>query len=53
MKAGKYRSVRAAAIEAGIVDPGKTKRHQLPTDAVAAGRYLAQRVDADWMLTGC
>lgn len=50
MKQGKYRSVRAAAIDAGIVDPEKTKRYQLPTDPAAAGRYLAQRVDAEWML---
>ncbi len=50
MKQGKYRSVRAAAIDAGIIDPDKTRRHQLPTDPAAAGRYLAQRVDAEWML---
>lgn len=50
MKQGKYRSVRAAAIDAGIIDPDKTRRYQLPTDPTAAGRYLAQRVDAEWML---
>jgi len=50
MKQGKYRSVRAAAIDAGIIDPDKTRRHQLPTDPAAAGRYLAKRVDAEWML---
>lgn len=50
MKQGLYRSVRAAAIDAGIIDPEKSKRHQLPTDPVAAGRYLAQRVDSEWML---
>jgi hypothetical protein len=50
MKQGKYKSVRAAAIDAGIIDPEKTKRHQLPTDPTAAGRYLAYRVDKEWML---
>lgn len=50
MKQGKYRSVRAAAIDAGIVDPEKTRRFQLPTDPVAAGRYLAYRVDKDWLM---
>lgn len=50
MKQGKYRSVRAAAIDAGIIDPDKTRRYQLPTDPAAAGRYLAQRVNAEWML---
>ena len=50
MKQGKYRSVRAAAIDAGIIDPDKIRRYQLPTDPTAAGRYLAQRVDAEWML---
>lgn len=48
MKTGKYRSVRAAAIDAGIVEP--KQRYQLPTDPTAAGRYLAQRVDDAWML---
>lgn len=48
MKRGKYRSVRQAAIEAGIVDPDKSRRHQLPTEPDAAGRYLAQRVDRAW-----
>lgn len=51
MKQGKYRSVRAAAIDAGIIDPNKTRRHQLPTDPTAAGQYLAKRVDAEWMAT--
>ena len=41
MKQGKYRSVRSAAIAAGIIDPEKTKRHQLPTDPTAAGKYLS------------
>ena len=50
MKQGKYRSVRAAAIDAGIIDPDKTRRHQLPTDPAAAGRYLAQRVDHEWFI---
>jgi hypothetical protein len=50
MKQGKYRSVRAAAIDAGIIDPDKARRYQLPTDPSAAGRYLAGRVDAEWML---
>lgn len=49
MKEGKYRSVRQAAIEAGIVN-AKT-RYSLPDDPQAAGRYLAQRVDKDWLLT--
>jgi len=36
----------AAAVEAGF-----QKRHfQLPTDPVAAGRYLAYRVDKDWLM---
>lgn len=48
MKRGKYRSVRAAAIDAGIVEP--KQRYQLPTDPTAAGRYLSQRVDDAWML---
>lgn len=46
--AGEYRSVRQAAIEAGIVN-AKT-RYSLPDDPVAAGRYLAQRVDKEWLL---
>ena len=50
MLKGKYRSVRAAAIDAGIVDPEKTRRFQLPTDPVAAGRYLAYRVDKEWLM---
>lgn len=50
MKAGEYRSVRSAAIDAGIIDPDKTKRYQLPTDPTKAGKYLAERVDAEWML---
>lgn len=50
MKQGKYKSVRAAAIDAGIVDPEKTRRFQLPTDPVAAGRYLAYRVDKEWLM---
>ena len=49
MKAGKYRSVRAAAIDAGIIDPEKSKRFQLPTDPEAAARYLIARVDSDWL----
>ena len=47
---GQYRSTRAAAIDAGIIDPEKTKRYQLPTDPTKAGKYLAERVDAEWML---
>ena len=47
---GQYRSARAAAIDAGIIDPEKTKRYQLPTDPTKAGKYLAERVDAEWML---
>jgi hypothetical protein len=39
-------SPNAAAREAGFRQP----KFQMPTDATAAGRYLAQRVDADWML---
>lgn len=46
MKTGKYRSVRQAAIEAGIVQP--RQRYSLPDDPQAAGRYLAQRVDREW-----
>lgn len=48
MKQGKYRSVRQAAIEAGIVTP--STRYSLPGDPIAAGRYLAQRVDKEWLL---
>lgn len=50
MKAGEYRSVRSAAIDAGIIDPDKVRRYQLPTDPTKAGKYLAERVDAEWML---
>lgn len=46
MKAGEFTSVHAAAKEAGIVKD----KFQMPTDAAAAGRYLAGRVDNDWML---
>lgn len=49
MKAGEFRSVRAAAIEAGIVNP--KERYNLPSDPQAAGRYLAQRVDREWIET--
>lgn len=48
MLRGDYRSVRQAAIEAGIVNV-KT-RYSLPDDPIAAGRYLAQRVDKEWLL---
>lgn len=51
MKAGEYKSVRSAAIDAGIVDPDKTKRYSLPTDPAAAARYLLARVDAGWVAT--
>ena len=47
MKAGKYRSVRAAAIDAGIVKP--VKRFSLPDTPEAAGKYLAERVDEEWI----
>lgn len=46
MKAGEFPSVHAAAKEAGIVKD----KFQMPTDPTAAGRYLAQRVDNEWML---
>ena len=46
MKAGEYRSVRAAAIDAGIVQP--TTRYCLSDNPIAAGRYLARKVDRDW-----
>lgn len=49
MKEGKYRSVRQAAIEAGIVNA--RTRYSLPDDPIAAGRYLAQRVDKEWLLS--
>jgi hypothetical protein len=49
MKQGKYRSVRQAAIEAGIVN-AKT-RYSLPDEPVAAAHYLAQRVDREWLMT--
>jgi hypothetical protein len=48
MKKGKYRSVRQAAIAAGIIHP--RQRYSLPDDPQAAGRYLAQRVDKEWLL---
>lgn len=48
MKQGKYRSVRAAAIDAGIVKP--QTRYSLPDDPQAAARYLAERVDKEWLL---
>lgn len=53
MKAGEYRSTRQAAIEAGIIDPAKAKRYQLPTDPEAAGRYMAARVDHEWLIKFC
>lgn len=37
-------SPNAAAIEAGF----RKRKFQLPGDPVAAGRYLAQRVDREW-----
>lgn len=40
-------SPNAAAIEAGF----RKRKFQLPDDPVAAGRYLAQRVDKEWLLT--
>lgn len=49
MRQGAYRSVRAAAIDAGIIDKNKTP-FQLPKDPSKAGRYLAKHVDAEWML---
>lgn len=49
MKAGEYSSVRSAAIDAGIVDPGKTP-YQLPKDPKKAARYLAKRVDTEWFI---
>lgn len=51
MKQGAYKSVRAAAIAAGIIDPDKTRRLQMPADPIAAGLYLAGRVDEEWMMT--
>ena len=48
MKAGKYRSVRAAAIDAGIVKP--VQRFSLPDTPEAAGKYLAGRVDVQWVI---
>jgi hypothetical protein len=48
LNAGKYRSVRQAAIEAGIIHP--RQRYSLPDEPQAAGRYLAQRVDKEWLL---
>lgn len=40
-------SVDAGAIEAGFRRP----KFQMPKDPVAAGQYLAKRVDAEWMAT--
>ena len=51
MKAGEYKSVRSAAIDAGIIDPDKSRRYSLPTDPLAAARYLQARVDAGWLAT--
>jgi len=48
MKAGKYRSVRAAAIDAGIVKP--VQRFSMPDTPEAAGKYLAERVDVEWFM---
>jgi hypothetical protein len=39
-------SPNAAAIEAGF----RKRKFQLPDDAIAAGRYLAGRVDKEWLL---
>lgn len=39
-------SPHAAAIEAGF----RKRKFQLPDDPQAAGRYLAQRVDKEWLL---
>lgn len=39
-------SPNAAAIEAGY----RKEKFQLPRDPVAAGRYLAYRVDKDWLM---
>lgn len=36
----------AAAVEAGF----QKRNFQMPTDPSAAGRYLAQRVDQDWLM---
>lgn len=47
MHEGKYRSVRAAAIEAGIVKP--VKRFSLPDTPEEAGKYLAERVGEEWI----
>ena len=49
MKAGEYASVRGAAIDAGIIDPGKAP-FQVPKDPAKAGRFLAKRVDANWFV---
>lgn len=48
-RAGEFRSVRQAAIEAGIVSA--KMRYSLPDDPEAAGRYLAQRVGRAWFDT--
>jgi hypothetical protein len=39
-------SPNKAALEAGFRQP----KFQLPADPIAAGRYMANRVDKDWML---
>lgn len=51
MKAGEYKSVRGAAIDAGIIDPDKTRRYSLPTDPTTAAHYLLRKVDAAWIAT--
>jgi hypothetical protein len=40
-------SPHAAAIKAGFRQP----KYQLPNDPIAAGRYLAERVDREWFDT--
>lgn len=47
LRRGEYKSVRQAAIAAGIVTP--KVRHSVPDDPSQAGRYLAERVDRAWM----
>jgi hypothetical protein len=45
LERGKYPSVRAAAREAGFV----RQEYRLPQDPTDAGKYLAKRVDREWL----
>ncbi len=50
-KGKKYKTYSAAAVALGIKKPDN--RHMLPADPTAAGRYIANRVDNEWMMAFC